>query len=165
MKKLSLFAITAVLLLAFNISAIAAERPSEGSLNGEAVVLMNAENGQVLYEKNKDATMYPASITKIMTGMLALQDGNLQDILTTSRNAVYSLPYNTSHIALTTDEQITLEQALYALSIESANDAANVIAEHFGGSNQGFAQRMNDYAKQLGAVNTNFTNLTKAINR
>ena len=102
--------------------------------------------------------MQPASITKIMTALLALEHGNLSDTNTMSYDAVHSLARGSSHIALVTDEILTLEQALYALALESANDAANGIAEHIGGSMENFAAMMTDRAKQAGALHTNFAN-------
>ena len=102
--------------------------------------------------------MYPASITKIMTGMLALKNAKLTDAITMSYNAVFSIDRDSSHVALDVDEQITLEQALYAPSIESANDAANGIAELVGGSMQNFVAMMNATAKEIGAENTQFAN-------
>ena len=127
-------------------------------IKSETAVLIEAGTGTVLYDKNMHRQMYPASITKIMTGMLALEYADPNEIMTASHNAVYSLPYNTSHIALFEDENITLEQAMYALGIESANDAANVIAEHIAGTTENFGLLMTQKARELGAMNTNFTN-------
>lgn len=127
-------------------------------INSEAAILMDATSGQILFQKNIDRKMYPASITKIMTGMLALQKGKLTDVITMSDNAVFSVDRDSSHIALDVGEKITLEQALYALSIESANDAANGIAELIGGTLDNFSKMMNDAAAQVGAKNTKFVN-------
>lgn len=127
-------------------------------IKSETAVLIEANTGAVLYDKNMNRRMYPASITKIMTALLALENCETDDVMTASHNAVYSLPYNSSHIALAEGEKITVEQALYALGIESANDAANVIAEHISGSNADFGAMMTERARQIGAVNTNFTN-------
>ena len=135
--------------------ANAAELPV---IQSETYVLMDGETGQVLLEKNMNVQMYPASITKVMTALLALERGNLSDIITMSRNAVYSIGRGTSHIALDETERLTLEQALYGLAIESANDAANGIAELIGGSMPDFAKMMTAKAKELGALNTNFAN-------
>lgn len=159
MKKLAVF-----LALLFCISCIPFALPATAKADGsvyiksETAVLIDAETGAVLYDKNMNRQMYPASITKVMTGMLALEMASADRVLTTSHDAVYSLPYNTSHIALDENEQLTLEQAMYALGIESANDAANVIAENLAGSTQAFAQLMTQKAHDLGAVNTNFVN-------
>lgn len=128
------------------------------SLRSEAVILMEADSGQILFEKNMHQVMYPASITKVATAMLALQLADPDDVITMSRNAVFSVGRDTSHIALDTDEQITMEQALYALALASANDAANGVAEQIGGSIEGFAEMMNQAAAQAGAKNTHFTN-------
>ena len=124
----------------------------------ETAVVIEAETGTVLYNKNMNRQMHPASITKLMTAMLALENCDASEVMTTSHNAVYSLPFNTSHIALFENEQITVEQALYALGIESANDAANVIAEHISGTNEEFGRLMTERARKAGAKNTNFTN-------
>lgn len=146
----------------FSISAVASEVESEISqlpeLESETAVLINANTGQILYQKNKDKKMYPASITKIMTAMLALKYGNLSDSITMSYDAVFSMDRQSSHIALDVEEKITLEQALYALGIESANDAANGIAELIGGSMEGFTNLMNVEVERLGLRNTKFTN-------
>ena len=124
----------------------------------ETAVVIEAETGTVLYNKNMNRQMHPASITKLMTAMLAIENCDADEVMTTSHNAVYSLPFNTSHIALFENEQITVEQALYALGIESANDAANVIAEHISGTNEEFGRLMTERARKAGAKNTNFTN-------
>lgn len=158
MKKLAVFLSLIVMFTGFNIDVSATQADQVGYLNSETAVLIDAETGTVLYQKNMNRQMYPASITKIMTGMLALEMTDTSELVTASHNAVYSLPYNTSHIALSEGEELTVEQALYALGIESANDAANVIAEHISGTTENFAQVMTQRAHQLGALNTNFTN-------
>ena len=127
-------------------------------LTAESAVLMDAATGQVLFEKNLHKKQYPASITKIITGMVALEKGNLADKITMSREAVFSIGRNSSHIALDVEEELTLEQALYANAIASANDASNGIAEHISGCLEDFAQLMNKMAGQSGAMNTNFVN-------
>ncbi|MEG1783132.1 MAG: serine hydrolase, partial [Oscillospiraceae bacterium] len=127
-------------------------------VKSETAVLMDAKTGQILYDKNMNVQMYPASTTKIMTGLLAVEKGNLTDVITMDKESIFSIGRGTSHIALDVGEQITLEQALYAVSIESANDAANGVAVLLGGSMDKFAQMMNDRAKELGAKNTHFVN-------
>jgi len=124
----------------------------------EAAILIDARTGQILYQKNMHKKMYPASITKVMTALIALEEGNLNSIITMSDTAVFSIGIGTSHIALDSGEKLALKHALYALAISSANDAANGIAEHVGGSLEGFASLMNNRAKKAGAYNTNFTN-------
>jgi len=124
----------------------------------EAAVLMDAASGQILYNRDMHRPMKPASITKILTALLALELGEFDDTIILSHEAVFSIEEDSSHIALDVGEKITLEQALYALAIESANDAANGIAEHIGGTMEAFAAMMTSRAKDLGAVNSNFTN-------
>lgn len=128
------------------------------ALAAEAAVLIDAQTGQVLFEKNMQQQKYPASITKVMTGLIALAEGDLTDTIMMSSEAVFSIEKNSAHIALDVGEEITLEQALYALAIPSANDAANGIAEYLAGDQEKFAQLMTAKAAELGAQNTSFVN-------
>ena len=127
-------------------------------IQAETAILIDIDTGQILLEKGMHQKMYPASLTKIMTALLAIEESDPQEVITMSRQAVFSLPYGSSHISLTDGEQITLLQALYATLLPSANDAANGIAEHVAGSMEAFAEKMNQRAAQLGAVNTHFVN-------
>ncbi|MDD3429750.1 MAG: D-alanyl-D-alanine carboxypeptidase [Oscillospiraceae bacterium] len=129
--------------------------PAIESVSG---ILMDADSGQILYEKNIHQQLPPASITKILTVIMALEQSRLTDMVTASYEAVHSLEYNSSHISLTPDEQITMEQALYATMLPSANDAANVVAENVSGSMAAFVEQMNTRAAELGALNTHFEN-------
>lgn len=131
---------------------------SAPNLFSEAAILLDADSGQILFDKNMHQVMYPASITKVVTAMLALRLADPADVVTMSYDAVFSVGRDTSHIALDTGEQITLEQALYALAIASANDASNGVAELVGGSIEGFVGLMNQAARDAGALATNFTN-------
>ena len=132
------------------------------SLQSEAAVLIDGDTGQILFDKNMRKQMYPASITKIMTALIALENGSPDDIITMSHDAVYSiiLEYGSdaSSIALDEGEMLTLEDALYAAAIESANDACNGIAELIGGNIENFVELMNRRAKELGTLNTHFDN-------
>lgn len=136
----------------------AAAQAEEPEIVSEAAVLMDAQTGQILYEKNMDARMYPASITKILTGYLALKYGNPADELTMSEEGFRQVPRTSSHIALLPEETITLKDALYALTLVSANDAAVAIAEGISGSVEDFAALMNREAAQLGACDSHFVN-------
>ena len=156
-KKAFGFVLSAVLFVCAAFPALAVP-PGEIELKSEAAVLMDGDTGQVLFEKEMHRRMYPASITKIMTALLALERGNLGDTITMSHDAVFSVGRDTSHIALDTGEELTLAQALYALALVSANDAANGIAEHIGGSMENFAAMMNSRAGEAGALDTHFTN-------
>lgn len=123
----------------------------------EGAAVMEVSTGQILYDKNMNEKFYPASITKVMTALVALEQGKLNDVLTVSEHAVYSVT-GTSHIALAPGEVLTLEEALYGLMLASANDCAVAIAEHIGGSEEDFVKLMNDKAKELGANKTHFAN-------
>lgn len=127
-------------------------------LASEAAVLMDAETGQILYDKNAYEILYPASITKILTGLLALEYGDPGQTLTVSAQAVSQVPRTSSHIGLQAGETITMEDALYALAISSANDAAVAIAEGISGSAVEFAELMNKEAAELGTLNSHFVN-------
>ncbi len=126
-------------------------------ITAPSAILIDAKTGKVLYEKNADEKRYPASTTKIMTGLLAVEYGKMNDVVTVSQN-VTSIERGSSQIYLIPGEQLTMEQLLYALMLESANDAAIAIAEYISGSVEEFAKLMNDKAKEAGAANTNFVN-------
>ena len=138
--------------------ALPASAEEELNLASQAAVLLDAETGAVLYQKNMHQVLYPASITKIMTALLAVQNLQPEAVLTVSQTAVNAVPRTSSHISLKAGERLTVEQALYAIGMESANDAANVLAEAVSGSLEGFAQLMTETAAQLGAKNTHFAN-------
>ncbi|WP_066634694.1 D-alanyl-D-alanine carboxypeptidase family protein [Desulfolucanica intricata] len=130
----------------------AAEPPK---IQGQAAVLIDTHNLQVLYGKNMHQRMYPASTTKILTGIIALEKGNLNDMVSVSWEAVNT---EGTHIGLQEGEQLSLEDLLYALLLNSANDSAEAIAEHIGNSIKGFTDIMNDKAREIGAVNSHFNN-------
>ncbi len=123
-----------------------------------ACILMDASLGKILYNKNANSKMYPASTTKIMTAILALEKCSLTDVATASHNAIFSIPYGYSHANIQEGEELTIEQLLNVLLIPSANDAAVVLAEHIAGSVEAFADMMNSKAKELGCLNTHFVN-------
>jgi len=128
----------------------------ELSLSGEGAILIDVDTMEIIYEKNAHSQFYPASTTKIMTAILAIELGNIQDIVTVDEESIKLT--DGSHIALEPGEQLSLEQLLNALLIESANDAAFVIAKHISGSHDEFYKLMNEKAKSIGALNTNFLN-------
>lgn len=126
------------------------------SILSESAVLIDAATGIILAQKDADKKMYPASLTKIMTAILALESGKLTDVITVDNDTPHEI-YG-SHIALEEGEILTLKDLLHALMLPSANDAASVIAKHYGGSIENFVKMMNDKAKEIGAYKTNFTN-------
>ena len=128
------------------------------SLAAETAVLMDAASGEILYDKDADKKMYPASITKLMTILLALENGKLTDEITFSHDAVYNIEQGSAHIAIMEGETLTLEQVLRAIILRSANEASNGVAEYVDGSVEAFAKHMTKRAKELGCTNTNFVN-------
>jgi D-alanyl-D-alanine carboxypeptidase (penicillin-binding protein 5/6) len=121
-----------------------------------SAVLIDANTGTILAEKNADKKMYPASLTKIMTAILAIEMGDLSDVIKVDDDTPYEI--SGSHIALEPGEMLTLKDMLYALMLPSANDAALAIAKHYGKTEEEFVKLMNDKAKELGAYNTHFVN-------
>ncbi|MBQ5778060.1 MAG: D-alanyl-D-alanine carboxypeptidase [Oscillospiraceae bacterium] len=128
------------------------------SVISESAVLMDADTGQILYNKDMHAKRYPASITKIATVICGLENGSLADKIVMTDEAVFSVSRDSSHIALDVGEEITLEQACYAALMMSANDACNGIAEACAGTIPAFVDMMNEMAVRAGAVGTHFAN-------
>ena len=131
---------------------------SELTLTAESAILMDATTGKILYEKNSRTKQYPASITKLMTILLALEHGSLEDEITFSHDAVFSIEPGSAHIAIQEGEILTLEQVLYGIMLRSDNECANAAAEYVDGSMEKFAEHMTARAKELGCENTNFVN-------
>lgn len=150
----------------FDSSQSASDETPECSLSpnqiiSETAVMMDADSGQVLFDKKMNQRMFPASLTKIMTVILALENAEMDNVLTVDQEIiddVYSYGLETSHIALTVGERISLQDALYACLLESANDATALIAKFIGGSLESFVEMMNAKAQEIGAKNTHFVN-------
>lgn len=123
-----------------------------------ACILMEEESGKILYSKNANTRMYPASTTKIMTAILTLENCKLDEIAVASHNAVFSIPSGYSTATIQEGEELTIEQLLNVLLIASANDAAVVLAEHIAGSVEAFSDMMNNKAIELGCKDTHFVN-------
>ncbi len=122
------------------------------------LLLAETSTGKILYERDAEKRIFPASITKLMTAILVVENCELDEIVTVSENAVKSVPPGYVNANLQVGEELTVEDLLYVMLIPSANDAANVLAEHVGGSIESFATMMNTRAKELGCTGTNFTN-------
>lgn len=159
MNKAKLFLLVFVFLLQFLIfSNYSFATTSTPQTYSPSCILMEASTGKILYEKNSKEVRFPASTTKIMTAILAVEHCELTDIATVSHNAIFSVPVSYAHASLKEGEQLTVEQLLNVLLIPSANDAANVLAEHISGSVEEFAKLMNEKAKEIGCLNTHFVN-------
>lgn len=150
MKRFFLILLTVILL--FNTYVYA--QPID--INGEAALMVDAESTRILYEKNAHKKMYPASTTKIMTAILAIEYGKMDEMVLADEEVIRLT--SGSHIALDYDELVRFEDLLNALLIPSGNDAALALGKHISGSLDGFIEAMNKKAKEIGALNTNFTN-------
>lgn len=134
------------------------EGPAKSSIVADSAILMEASTGLILYEKNVDKRQFPASITKIMTALVAIENSSLDEVVTFSKNAVYGIEPGSSHIAADVGEKLTMRQCLYAMLLESANEVCLAVAEHISGSVDEFVTVMNNRAKELGCTNTHFVN-------
>lgn len=172
-KKLTAI-LAAVLLLCSGIPAMAAEVnngttypvstnaianwPQGPDTYSETAVLMDADTGAILYNKGMDEKRYPASITKIMTALLALEHSGLDEEVTFTEECLADQTSDSGNLGMKVGEILTMRQCLMALMIRSANDVATQIAVHVAGSVSAFADMMNQRAQELGCVNTHFVN-------
>lgn len=130
----------------------------EEQLYAASAILIEANSGQVIFEKNADQVMYPASTTKILTTLLALEFGDLEQICTVSEEAITFYEDDVTTADLRAGEEMPLRDLLYATMVKSANDAANVVAEAISGNMNEFVRLMNQAVSVYGCTNTNFTN-------
>ncbi len=132
--------------------------PAGPQIGAESAILIDADSDAVLYAKNIHEHLYPASTTKLLTCLLAAENGNLDDMVTFSENAVSSVPAGGSNMGIDAGQSITLEQCLYGIMVGSANEAANAVAEYVSGSIPKFAELMNKRAAELGCTDSHFAN-------
>lgn len=130
--------------------------PEGPEVAANSAIVMEYSTGTILYEKNLTDAHYPASITKIMTGLLTVENGGLQDKIVFSEDSIRKT--EGSSIARDIGEEMTVEQTLYGMMLESANECAYALAEHVSGSVPAFADIMNQRANEIGCVNTHFNN-------
>lgn len=152
--KKNIFSLLIVFLILFSNICFAVEP----NIASTAAILVETSTSKILYEKNAYEKMYPASTTKVMTAILTLENCKLDEMATVSHNAIYSLPNGYVNANLQEGEEISVKDLMYALMVKSANDAAIVLAEHIGGSVEGFADMMNSKAIEIGCKNTHFVN-------
>ena len=134
--------------------------PQASDISSTAAIVMETSTNTVLYSKNADQALYPASAVKIMTCLLALENSSLDEQVTMTATGVSGVTDGGANISSQIDEVFTMEQCLYAIMVASANDIALQVAEHVGGSVDTFVQNMNTRAQELGCTNTVFTNPT-----
>ena len=138
--------------------------PDGPIIGAEAAILMDADTGEILYAKNIDEKLFPASTTKIMTCLVGIENANLNDLVTISNEAIYANEADGSNMGLKAGEQLTVEELLYGILITSANEACNALGEHISGSMEGYVELMNQRAAELGCTNTNFVTTNANIN-
>ena len=155
---LLLFFLVLFILIPFSYVFSAEDVSKELGLTADSYILLDNKTNKVLCNKNENEKMYPASTTKIVTALLTLENCNLDDTVTASYDAVMSIPEGYSSANIQIGEQLTVEQLLEVLLVHSANDAANILAEHVGGSIESFITMMNTRLNELGINNTHFTN-------
>ncbi len=163
MKRIiTFFVVISLIFCALPVTAGATEDNAPFEVNAKSAVLMDAESGEVLYAKNADEALPPASVTKVMTLLLvmeALDEGiiKLEDMVSVSENAA---SMGGSQVFLEVGEQMSVDEMLKCVVVSSANDAAVALAEKVAGSEASFIQRMNERAAELGMSNTHFENAT-----
>ncbi|MEG1790164.1 MAG: D-alanyl-D-alanine carboxypeptidase family protein [Oscillospiraceae bacterium] len=163
MKKIKILPIILIICAVFSFMAPAALALDDPNVTAQAVVLADAASGRVFFSRDMDKKMYPASLTKIMTVLLAIEavdrgDVSLYDEVTSSANSVVGMVEDGSTANIVPGEKMSLENLLYCAMVESANEACNIIAEYISGSVADFVKLMNDRAKALGCTGTHFVN-------
>lgn len=124
----------------------------------DGAVLMESSTGKLLYGKNENEKLYPASTTKILTAILAIEKCNLKDKIVASNSAIMSIPSGYSNASIQPGEALTVQELLELFLIHSANEVGYIFAEHISGNIENFSTLMNQKAKELGCKNTHFTN-------
>ncbi len=160
MKRFTSILCFVCLLFAFYFpSSAAAAWPTECSIRAEGGIVMDADSGAILYGKNIHEAYYPASITKLLTALVVIENSpDLNEIVTFSKNAVYNVEEGSSNAGLSPGDQLSIRDCLYALLLKSANESANALAEHICGTIPHFVELMNAKAEQLGCTNSHFAN-------
>lgn len=155
LKRVILYTLLIFILTTFSITSYAAEKIT---ISSGAGLLIERSSNRILFEKNAYEIMYPASTTKILTAIVVLENAELDELATVSKNALETIPNGYVTCNLQIGEELSVKDLMYALMVKSANDAAVVLAEHVGGSVEGFADMMNQKAKEIGCKNTHFVN-------
>jgi len=133
--------------------------PAGPKIGAESAILMEINTGTILYEKNVHEHLYPASVTKMLTALIAFEECDMDEMVTYSAEAVGSIDWRQdANLGIKAGDSITMEQSLYALLVGSCNEVAYAIAEHISGPGniEGFAEKMNEKAKELGCTDSNF---------
>lgn len=161
MKKKFIYLLVSLLLIIFIIQfdfVYGTNTPTSPNVYSDAAILIDSKTGNILYAKNSEEKLYPASTTKILTAILALEKCNLDDVITVSKSAISSIPSGYSSAYLSEGENISINDLITVFLVHSANDAGYVLAQHISGSIDEFAKLMNEKALEIGCKNTHFTN-------
>ena len=145
---------------ASNLCVISTDKGSEDislTTANQKVALFDVDNKDVMYAQKIHEKAYPASITKIMTAILAIKYGDMSEVVTISQNAI-TLQEGSQRCGFMAGDMVTMDELFHGLLVYSGNDAANAIAENIGGSVENFVKMMNEEALSIGATNTNFVN-------
>ena len=132
--------------------------PDGPQVSAQSAIVMDVDSGTVLYAKNIDEKLYPASTTKILTCLLAVENAQMNENVEFSYDAVFGVPRDGSNMGIDVGEILPMEDCLYGILVGSANEVAAAVGEHVGGDTETFLQMMNDRAKELGCKNSNFMN-------
>lgn len=148
-----------LLLGVFPMTAFAAPGwPDNVYIEAEGGIVMDADSGAVLYGKNIHQQYYPASITKILTALIVIENCDLDEMVTFSYDAIFNVEENSSNMAASVGDVLSVRDCLYGLMLASANESANALAEHVAGSTEAFADMMNQKAEELGCQDSHFAN-------
>lgn len=154
MKKFIL-CLVIIIFFFFNGNLVQAEPNFSDVISADAWVVMESNTSEILFEKNMNEVHFPASITKIVTAILAIEEGRLDEMVTVSQQAVAT---EGSSLTLKEGDMIPLKDLLYGIMLHSGNDGAVAVAEHISQTEKKFAQKMTSFARSIGAKNTNFVN-------
>ncbi len=132
--------------------------PTGPAVGAQSAIVVEANTGVILYSKNIHEKLYPASTTKILTALIAAENSTLDEMVTFSTDAVFSIERGSSNMGIDVGESLPMEECLYGILLVSANEVSNAVAEHVGGSMDEFARLMNEKARELGCVDSHFAN-------
>ena len=132
--------------------------PEGPAIGAEGAILLEANTGVILYAKNIHEKLYPASTTKLMTCLVAAENSSMDEIVTFSTDAVFSIERGSSNIGIDAGQAMPMEECLYGILVASANEVAAAVAEHVAGSREAFTDMMNEKARKLGCMDTHFVN-------
>ena len=167
MSSMTAFAVKVVQVPSSEIDSVYNQNVDSNAIEGwakgphiysEAGIVMDAKTGAILYAKNIDDPHYPASITKVLTGLVAIENSALTDIVTVKQEDWNDIKKGDNHIGLKVGEEITMEDALHGTLLASGNEVAHAVASNIGGGYEAFLKMMNDRVKELGGTNSNFVN-------